>query len=262
MSHPLLHTCNLAIGYHRGKSLHVVQQHLDLELFAGEMVCLIGPNGCGKSTLLRTLAGLQRPITGTIFIEGNNLETLSARDRAENLALTLTDRVEADKMSVYDIVAMGRYPYTNHFGRLTDADKEAVAQALEQVRLTGMEGRYINELSDGERQRAMIAKVLAQSTPLLFFDEPTAHLDLPNRVAIMLLLSRLAKDTGKAILLSSHELELAMEVSGKLWLMSNFGVETGTTEELTAAGSFGKVFQSDQFSFEPSNRRFVINKNF
>lgn len=257
---PLLRTSNLAIGYTRSGRINVVQQHLDLELFSGEMVCLLGPNGCGKSTLLRTLAGLQRPITGSILIEGKNLETLSARDRAETLALTLTDKVEVDKMSVYEIVAMGRYPYTNRFGQLTGADREAVAEALEQVHLEDKAKRYISELSDGERQRAMIAKVLAQSTPLLFFDEPTAHLDLTNRISIMLLLSRLAKNTGKAILLSSHELELAMQVSGKLWLMSNRGVETGTTEQLTANGSFEKVFQSDQFTFDPVNGRFVINK--
>jgi iron complex transport system ATP-binding protein len=257
--HPLLRTSNLAIGYTRNR-INVVQQHLDLNLFSGEMVCLIGPNGCGKSTLLRTLAGLQRPITGSILIEDKNLETFSSRDKAEMLALTLTDRIEVDKLSVYDIVSMGRYPYTNRFGRLTDADKEAVAQALGQVNLNEKARCYISELSDGERQRAMIAKVLAQSTPLLFFDEPTAHLDLPNRVAIVLLLSRLAKASNKAILLSTHELELAMQVSDKLWLMSNRGIETGTTEQLTAAGSFEKVFKSEQFSFDAKTGRFLVNK--
>lgn len=261
MTATLLRTSNLAIGYARASRINVVQQHLDLQLSAGEMVCLIGPNGCGKSTLLRTLAGLQRAITGSILIQEKNLETLSARDRAETFALTLTDRIEVDKLSVYDIVAMGRYPYTNRFGHLTLEDKEAINIALEQVHLADKARKYINELSDGERQRAMIAKVLAQATPLLFFDEPTAHLDLPNRVSIMLLLSKLAKETDRAILLSTHELELAMQVSDKLWLMSNRGVETGSASQLTANGSFERVFKSDQFSFDPSCGRFMVNKN-
>ncbi|GAT61879.1 ABC transporter ATP-binding protein [Paludibacter jiangxiensis] len=255
-----LRTSNLAIGYSRGSRLNVVQQHLDLELLSGEMVCMIGPNGCGKSTLLRTLAGLQRPITGSILVDGKNMETLSAQDRAESLALTLTDRVEVDKMSVYEIVAMGRYPYTNRFGRLTEEDRTIVAEALAQVHLEEKAQRYISELSDGERQRAMIAKVLAQSTPLLFFDEPTAHLDLPNRVSIMLLLAQLAKTTGKSILLSTHELELAMQVADKLWLMSDRGVQVGTTDQLIADGSFENVFRSNQFSFNAETGRFIINK--
>lgn len=258
---PLLRTSNLAIGYARANRMNVVLQHLDLKLLAGEMVCLIGPNGCGKSTLLRTLAGLQRAITGSVLIEGKNLDTLSARDRAETFALTLTDRIEVDKLSVYDIVAMGRYPYTNRFGYLTQADKDAINIALEQVHLIDKARKFINELSDGERQRAMIAKVLAQATPLLFFDEPTAHLDLPNRVSIMLLLSKLAKETDRAILLSTHELELAMQVSDQLWLMSNRGVETGSAEQLTTNGSFERVFKSDQFSFDPFTGRFIVNKD-
>ena len=261
-TYPPLRTSNLAIGYTGGNRLNVVQQHLDLELAAGEMVCVIGPNGCGKSTLLRTLAGLQRPITGSILVEGKNLETLSAQDRAELLALTLTDRVEVDKMSVHEIVSMGRYPYTNRFGKLTESDKAVVNEALDQVHLAGKAKCYISELSDGERQRAMIAKVLAQSTSLLFFDEPTAHLDLPNRVSIMLLLSRLAKTTGKSILLSTHELELAMQVADKLWLMNDRGVRVGTTDQLIADGSFEAVFKSSQFSFDPVTGRFTVNKPF
>ncbi|MBP1640282.1 MAG: transporter related protein [Bacteroidetes bacterium] len=255
-----LRTSNLAIGYTGSNRLTIVQQHLDLELFPGEIVCMIGPNGCGKSTLLRTLGGLQRPITGSILVDGKNLETLSAHDRAESLALTLTDRVEVDKMLVYEIVAMGRYPYTNRFGRLTDIDKAIVAEALAQVHLEEKAQRYISELSDGERQRAMIAKVLAQATPLLFFDEPTAHLDLPNRVSIMLLLTRLAKNTGKAILLSTHELELAMQVADKLWLMNDRGVRIGTPDQLIADGSFENVFKSDQFFFDVKTGRFTVNK--
>jgi iron complex transport system ATP-binding protein len=257
-----LRTSNLAIGYTGGSRLTVVQQHLDLELLPGEMVCMIGPNGSGKSTLLRTLAGLQRPITGSVLIDGKNLETLSVRDRAELLALTLTDRVEVDKMSVYEIVAMGRYPYTNLFGRLTAADREIVAQALAQVHLEEKASYYINELSDGEKQRAMIAKVLAQSASLLFFDEPTAHLDLPNRVSIMLLLKKLAQTTGKVILLSTHELDLAIQVADKLWLMNDRGVRVGTPDQLIADGSFESVFKSNQFFFDAETGRFTVNSSF
>jgi len=257
---PTLRTRELAIGYTRQNQVSVVQQHLNLELHQGEMVCMIGPNGCGKSTLLRTLAGLQKSISGTIFINGEDLTTLTVQEKAESLALTLTDKVDVDKMKVHEIVEMGRYPYTNRFGKLTDEDRQIVANALEKVHLTEKTNRCLNELSDGERQRAMIAKVLAQATPLLLFDEPTAHLDLPNRVAIMLLLSKLAKTTGVSILLSTHELELAMQVSDKLWLMSDAGVDVGTTDELIAQGSFERVFQSNLFSFDAVTRRFSVNK--
>ena len=226
----------------------------------GEMVCMIGPNGCGKSTLLRTIAGLQKPLQGSVSIDGKDMTQLTVHEKSTLIALTLTEQIEVERMTVSEMTAMGRYPYTNRFGRLTEEDCLKVEQSIEQVQLTNKSNCFLRELSDGERQRAMIAKVLAQDTPLLLFDEPTAHLDLPNRVSILLLLKKLAKDTGKSIVLSTHELELAMQIADRLWLMSDNGMECGAPADLIERGNFQSVFQSDLFSFNVGTGTFTVKQ--
>jgi iron complex transport system ATP-binding protein len=255
-----LYTDDLTIGYMQRPHPLVVQKHLQLELHKGEMVCLIGPNGCGKSTLLHTLAGLQKPLSGKIMLHQRDLLSYSMQEKATLLSLTLTDRVEVDKMSVYELVSMGRYPYTNRLGKLSSHDVAAVENAITQVHLTEKSNWSLDTLSDGERQRAMIAKVLAQATPVLLFDEPTAHLDLTNRVSTLLLLKTVAKECQVAVLLSTHELEMAMQLADTLWLMSHDEIAVGTTEELIQQGGFQRVFHSDLFAFDSHTRRFVIHK--
>lgn len=184
------------------------------------LTSLIGTNGTGKSTLLRSLASLQPVIGGRVMVEGEELSHLNASARAKKISVVLTDIINTQHLSVFDLVAMGRMPYTSWSGRLSDNDKEIVKRSIEQVNLSHKTLMMVNELSDGERQRASIARALAQDTPLILLDEPTSHLDLPNRVEIMLLLRQLAEKQGKSIIISTHELNLAFQMSHQIWLLS------------------------------------------
>lgn len=226
-----IYTNKLSIGYEK----HIVQKELTFALQAGELVCLIGANGCGKSTLLRTLAGLQPPIDGSFV--------------AENLAIVLTERVSMDNTTVHDIVALGRYPYTSFMGTLKAEDEQAIEAAMEQVGLNTLrrDGKpykqvFFNALSDGEKQRVLIAKALAQQTPVILLDEPTAHLDIPNRIQVLRLLRDLAHQQGKTILLSTHELDLALQLSDRILLMTQEGIELDSPNVLKEKGAFEKAF--------------------
>lgn len=257
----ILTTQNLTIGYSKKGKTDVVQSELDLELRAGELVCLIGPNGSGKSTLLRTLVGLQKSLSGKTAIDGKNIAAISQHEKALLISLVLTDRVDVENATVKDIVSFGRHPYSNWWGNSTVDDDKYVSEALEMVHIQKKANHFLNELSDGERQRVMIAKALAQDTPIIMLDEPTAHLDLPNRVEIMLLLHKLAHKTGKAVLLSTHELDLALQAADRIWLMSadSKGVVCGVPEDLVFNGSFNKTFESKSYFFNAANGNFSMN---
>jgi iron complex transport system ATP-binding protein len=261
MTQAALSSSALSIGYFRKAETVALHTGLNLELRPGEMVCLVGPNGCGKSTLLRTLAGLQKPVSGSIFISSLRLNGASADMLARLRSVVLTEKQEWGFMRIVDLVSMGRYPHLGWRAKLSSADKQIVAQCIKDAGLCGMAERRMTELSDGELQRAQIAKALAQQAPLLLLDEPTAHLDLPNRVAIMKLLSGLAHKTGTAILLSTHELELAMQLSDKLWLMhAGNDICCGIPEELALSGIISKVFDSADLSFDTATGVFTILK--
>jgi iron complex transport system ATP-binding protein len=222
----ILTTHKLSIGYSKKGKVNIVQSELNLKLQSGELVCMIGPNGSGKSTLLRTLTGLQKPLTGNTTIDGKEISKLKQREKALMISLVLTERVEIENATVYNLVSLGRHPHSNWWGNVTNEEDAIIREAIEMVHLEHKMHQNINELSDGERQRAMIAKALAQDTPIIMLDEPPAHLDLPNRVEIMLLLHRLAHKTDKAIILSTHELDLALQAADRIWLISaEHGVE-------------------------------------
>lgn len=256
----ILTTQHLSIGYSKKGKTDIIQSGLDLKLQAGELVCLIGPNGSGKSTLLRTLAGLQKPLSGKTFIDEKEISKLRQREKALLIALVLTERVDIENATVYNIVSLGRHPHSNWWGNINEDEDKVIREALDMVHLTHKMHQNINELSDGERQRAMIAKALAQDTPIIMLDEPTAHLDLPNRIEIMLLLHKLARDTKKAILLSTHELDLALQAAHRIWLISSeYGVECGVPEDLVFNGSFNRAFESKSFFFNETNGNFSMN---
>jgi iron complex transport system ATP-binding protein len=216
---PLLETLNLLAGYASGGKTAPVTGPLSVEIHAGQLICLLGPNGSGKSTLMRTLAGLQPILEGTIKIAGTDAAKLNTSQLAKNISLVLTDPVRSSNLTVYSLVALGRYPYSNWLGVLSDADKATIAWAIEATHIETFLDRKVATLSDGECQKVMLARALAQDAPLLMLDEPTAHLDLPSRIQLMRLLHQLARETRKGILLSTHELDLALQVADEVWLL-------------------------------------------
>ena len=234
-------TNNLTIGYGR----HIVQRDLNFELHAGEMVCMLGPNGCGKSTLLRTLAGLQPALSGTFTTSTLN----SQLSTLPHIALVLTERLSLENTTVHDVVAMGRYPYTSFLGGLSSIDEQIIEQSLRDVRLDGVGHTFFNDHSDGEKQRTLIAKALTQETPIILLDEPTAHLDLPNRIRILQLLRRVAREQNKTILISTHELELAIQLSDRIMLMTpQRGIQLDTPTNLREQDAFTAAFGMDIFN--------------
>lgn len=256
----ILETKELSIGYIKKDGAEEIQSNLNLLMKPGELVCLIGPNGCGKSTLIRTLCGLQPPIKGRTMIDGKQIEKLSYAERATLLSVVLTDKIEIENATVHSIVSMGRHPYSNWWGNMTDEDEMLINRAISLVHLVNKAHHYFSELSDGEKQRTMIAKAFVQNTPIILLDEPTAHLDMPNRVEIMLLLHRLAHQTNTAILLSTHELDMALQAADQIWLMTEeHGVETGVPEDLVLNGAFDKAFYNRNYFFNPANGNFSMN---
>lgn len=236
-------TNNLTIGYQntRGGAPTIIQRNLSFSLHAGEMVCMLGPNGCGKSTLLRTLAGLQEEVVSS------EKRVMSNENK---IALVLTERLSMENTTVHDVVALGRYPYTSFLDGLSQEDERIITESLEQVGIDAEAMHtFYNAHSDGEKQRILIAKALAQQTPIIFLDEPTAHLDLPHRILILRLLRRLAHEQGKTILISTHELELALALSDRILLMfpKGKGVKLDTAENLRAEDAFTEAFGMDVF---------------
>lgn len=222
-------TNRLTVGY-RG---HRVVEDISLSLPCGRLVCLLGPNGAGKSTLLRTLCGFQPPIAGTVTISGNNITTMSAAEVARLVSVVLTDRPPTPSLTAAEMVGMGRAPYTGFWGRLSDNDRRLVSEAMQTVGVDSLATRRMGRLSDGERQKVMIAKALAQHTPVIVLDEPTAFLDYPSKVAVMKTLARLAHDKGKTILMSTHDLELAAQLGDELMEIENKHIRKITADEVS-----------------------------
>lgn len=212
------------------------------------MVCMLGPNGCGKSTLLRTLAGLQPALEGTYQLSASS----DLHQKAEkSVALVLTERMSMENTTVHDVVAMGRYPYTSFLDGLSDEDERIIKESLREVGFAKAEEvskSFFNAHSDGEKQRILIAKALAQQTPIILLDEPTAHLDLPHRILVLRLLRQLAHEQGKTVLISTHELDLALTLSDRILLMTpGKGVQLDTAEELKKKDAFTLAFGMDIF---------------
>jgi iron complex transport system ATP-binding protein len=248
MNTAVLSTHKLTVGYGR----NILFQDLDLKLCRGRLVCFMGPNGVGKSSLIRTLAGLQKASSGEV--------TLSSGDEVHRqLAVVLTDRVVGSNMTVGELISIGRYPYLNWTAQLTYADKAAVADAVAKVHLSALLDKDINELSDGQLQMAMIARALAQDTPVIIMDEPTAHLDLNNRLEIMKVLVQLTRTMNKAILVSTHELDLALQTADEIWLAGdNKSILTGIPEDLVLNGAFDDVFRLKGFDLRTGKVQHVV----
>lgn len=242
--HPFITTQQLAVGYLRKGRENRLFENLALTVESGQMICFMGPNGAGKSSLLRTLAGLQRPLAGSVSLQTGN----EARPPEQQIAVVLTDRISAGNLTVEEVVAFGRYPYLGWNIHLQEHDKEIIRSAIERAHIAALIGKRLYELSDGQAQMVMIARALAQDTPIILLDEPTAHLDLNNRVEIMNLLRQLSRATGKAILLATHELDLALQTADVIWLTGNHhDILTGMPEDLVLNGAFDEIFRFKGF---------------
>lgn len=271
----------LTTGYHTKKGDRVVSTNLTASLQAGELTCLLGPNGAGKSTLLRTLAAFQPALAGELLLDGRPLEAFSAQERATRIGVVLTERPDIKGMRVREMVTMGRSPYTGFWGGLSAQDEAAVDEAIRQVGIGNLERRMLHTLSDGERQKVMIAKALAQQTPIIFLDEPTAFLDFPSKVEMLLLLRRLARQMQKTVFLSTHDLELALQTADRLWLMGrqqmndelrmtndtaphsslvipHSSLLMGTPRQLADSGDLARFFSGAGITFDAAQLRFNI----
>ena len=261
MSDAILTTHNLAIGYKTSRQIfRNVASNINVSLQPAELVCLLGPNGAGKSTLLRTLAGMQPPIQGEVRLLGDDVYKLAPPELAKRLSLVLTEKVDVGMLSAYTLVTLGRYPYTDWWGKLSQEDEAIATWAIKSVGAVHLAQRNVSELSDGERQKIMIARALAQSPIIMILDEPTAFLDLPRRVEIMQLLRQLARETNQAILLSTHDLNLALRLADKVWLLASDGtLHVGAPEDLVLSGAFADTFRSEGVEFDISSGEFLLN---
>ncbi len=239
----MIQTHNLSIGYKN----KVLARNVNVVLQPGALVCLLGQNGVGKSTLIRTIANLQASISGELTIEGQPIHSFAKGDLARKIGIVTTQRVGASNMKVREMVALGRYPYTNWIGKESATDKQAIQDSISICEIDYIQSHKLGEISDGQYQKVMIARALAQDTEYLILDEPTAHLDIVNRRLVFKLLAEVAQKRDKGVLVSTHELDLALEFSDQLWLMDfNAPMINGTPEELQNDGSIDKVFHLDQ----------------
>lgn len=252
MTQPLLHLENLSAGYPQRRQIprEIVKPFTET-LSSGKLVCLIGPNGAGKSTLLRTIAGMQKPLSGRVLLNGESIHEMVASERARRLSVVLTQRMDAGLFTGYGLVAMGRHPYTTWTGQLSEYDHRIICRSLEMVGAEDLAEQLFNTMSDGQRQKIMIARALAQEPELLVLDEPTAFLDLPRRVECMNLLRSLAHKSGCTILLSIHDLDLALRSADYIWLLPYNGqMNTGLPEDLVLNGTFEDAFRSAGVQFD------------
>ncbi|MCR5313695.1 MAG: ABC transporter ATP-binding protein [Bacteroidaceae bacterium] len=249
----------LVTGYKDNKEKKIISENLSATIYSHELTCLLGPNGAGKSTLLRTLAGFQPALGGTIEIDGMDIKSYKSKDLARLISVVLTDNSGIKNMTVSDVVAMGRAPYTGFWGKLKEADKVYVDKCIDWVGISEFKYRKMQTLSDGERQKVMIAKAIAQDTPIIFMDEPTAYLDYPSKIQMMLLLHRLAKSLHKTIFLSTHDLEHALQVADNIWMLDkDKGLTTGSPEDLTALGMIEEYFNRDGITYDREHCTFTI----
>jgi len=252
---------NLKIGYKTGGEEKVVLQDLNATALKGELIAIIGKNGAGKSTLLRTITGLQPSLLGKIYYEGKYILDYSRMELAQKVGYISTEIVRASNMSVYDLVALGRFPYTDWTGRINKENHLKIMDAIENSGMMSFCSRYISELSDGERQKAMIARILAQDTGLMVMDEPTAFLDIGSKYEILHLMHNLAKTAGKAIVFSTHDLHMAISQADKIWLLTDLKLMEGAPEDLMIQGDFDHIFDSSAVRYNSDHGTFTFKSD-
>lgn len=257
----IIYTKSLSAGYRKRKSVTTVLRNVDLELHEGELVSLLGANGAGKSTLIRTICGLQPALSGRVMVGDKDVEHLTPRQLSKTIALVTTERTFAGGLTVSELVGLGRHPHTGFLGRLDEHDRQIVATAIKKVGISHKSESYVAELSDGERQKVMIAKALAQEAPVIILDEPTAFLDVASRVEVLQLLHDLARNERRTILISSHDIQQSMALSDRLWIVSDSGeIVSGVTEDLILADKISLLFTNRNVAFDPTTGDFLTTR--
>lgn len=258
--HIILKTKDLTIGYRSKKGDHVIASKINIALGKGELIGLVGGNGIGKSTMLRTLTNTQPVLNGQVFINNKDVTTYDALALAQVLSIVFTEKLASKNLSVFELVALGRQPYTNWIGSLSHLDLEAVNKALQLTNIEDLQQKKCSELSDGQLQKVMIARALAQDTNLIILDEPTTHLDMYHKAYTLKLLKKLAKETGKTILFSSHEIDLAIQLCDNMIVMTPEKVVSDSPCNLIKQGVFSTLFPDDLIQFDVLSGSFRVKK--
>jgi len=254
----LLQAINLSIGYTAKKQASAIASGINLELTTGSLTALIGANGIGKSTLLRTLTGIQQPLSGSVLLNNKSVAEYSAAELAQNLSIVLTESLPPSNLTVFELVALGRQPYTNWLGSLSDDDLAKVNKALELTQTAHLSHKKHFETSDGQLQKVLIARALAQDTPLIILDEPTTHLDLLHKVNLLRLLKKLAQEANKCILYSTHDLDLALQLSDQIIVMTPQTVVQDTPKNLINNNVFDTLFNDANIVFDKDKGGFLV----
>jgi len=257
-SNTILSTSNLSIGYKTKRTAMTIAQNLNLNLTSGKLIALIGANGIGKSTLLRTITRIQQPLSGNVFLNDKNINTYKPLDLAQSLSLVLTEKLPPSNLSVFELIALGRQPYTNWIGTLSQNDIDKVQEAMKLTQIEHLASKKHFEISDGQLQKVLIARALAQDTPLIILDEPTTHLDLLHKVSLFKLLKKLTQETQKCILFSTHDIDLAIQLSDEMIIMTPEMVVQDEPCNLISKGSFATLFKDEHIVFDAEKGKFVI----
>jgi len=256
---PIVVTRDLSIGYSTKRGVQAIASNLNLSLHSSKLISLLGANGIGKSTLLRTLTGIQKPLEGTVLLENKLVSQYDSLELAKNLSLVLTEKLPPSNLTVFELIALGRQPYTNWLGTFTAEDHLKINEAIALTKIGHLVDQKHYEISDGQLQIILIARALAQDTPLIILDEPTTHLDLYHKVSVFKLLKKLSQETGKCILFSTHDIELAIQLSDEMIVMTPEQVVQDEPCTLISRGIFDTLFKDASISFDRTKGTFVIS---
>lgn len=254
----ILKASDISIGYSHKKGNTVISSNINLTLEKGKLISLIGANGIGKSTLLRTLTGIQKPLDGHIFLNDKNINDYEPLELAQNLSVVLTEKLPPSNLTVFELIALGRQPYTNWIGKLSELDIAKVNEAMELTQISHLAAKKYYEISDGQLQKVLVARALAQDTPLIILDEPTTHLDLLHKVALFKLLKKLTKETNKCILFSTHDIDMAIQLSDEMIIMTPETVAQDEPCNFISKGSFNTLFKDEHIVFDSQKGRFLF----
>lgn len=254
----VLNTDHLSIGYPTKKGNIVIAENLNLDFHEGKLITLIGANGIGKSTLLRTITGIQKPLHGKVYLNDRDIHSYQLQELAQQLSVVLTEKLPPSNLTVYELVALGRQPYTNWIGKMAPDDYEKVINAIELTNIEAIGYKKHFEISDGQLQKVLVARALAQDTPLIVLDEPTTHLDLHHKVSLFKLLKKLSKEMGKCILFSTHDIDLAIQLSDEMIVMTKDGIVQDDPCKLIESGIFNTLFDDDDILFDEQKGKFIF----